>query len=271
MTSPLPEGWAELHPALAQLPEKLQELLSGVHAAAHELVARRGHPVRPDEVSFFCPVSAVADSLGVKHNTVSTWFRRYPVLRQLVSYQRISQEVWDAKTQRTQRWHAGAVWWVRFAPGTVRVRHEDLAFCWRDLQRDIRDGHTVEALRRSGEEPLESVHDTVLAWTNVPPQPPLELDRRNDDSPFADDPMQAVKAAHDANGVDQAATHIARVFHDHTNLNCWRRVLWTAQARRRLPHLADLVARTLADAREWPTLRSPAALLVSRARGCGYL
>lgn len=271
MTSPLPEGWAALHPELSRLPEKLQTLLLEVHQAAETLVARRGHPVQPSEVAFFCPVSAIADTLGVKHNTISTWFRRYPVLRQLVGYQRTSQEVWDAKTQRVQRWHSGAVWWVRFAPGVVRVRVEDLRFRWRDLAQDIKSGNTVEALRRSGETPQESVHDTVLAWTNAPTQPPLELDRRNSDELFPTDPMVAVRGAHDAHGVDQAAQHIARVFHDQDNLNCWRRAVWTAQAHRRLPHLADLVARTLADAREWPALRSPAALLVSRVRGSGYL
>lgn len=264
MNSPLPQAWASLHPQLESLPPKAQELLIGCYQAAVELVAARGYGAIPTEVAWFCPVTALAQSLGVKHNTVVTWFKRYPVLQQVLTYAPYSCDIWDSRIQNVKRWHAGAVWVIALRqPRTVRMRDEYLKHPWRDLQADIKAKNT---LRQSSDLPT-STKDTIHYWSPVSPvsQTPSGLDCRNLESP-----QEVLHSVHDGPSLDQVARMLATWLADRS-INCWRKVLWTVLRLNRIAHFTDMVMRVLTDVREWPGLRNPAALLVSRCRQAGYL
>ena len=263
MTLQLPLAWHSLHPQLERLPSKLQQLLVECYEAAQELVTARGYAAIPSEVAWFCPVTAVADPLEVKHNTVSTWFKRYPVLKQVLIYSPYVGNIWDARLQGTKRWHAGAVWVIRLgSPKGLSMRDEYLKHPWRDLQADIKLKNT---LRQSSDVPQESVKQTIHYWSPVlsPIQTPLELDCRNT-------PEQVIPAVSGASSIAAVAALITQWLGDRHEA-CWRRVLWTVYRSNRLAHFTDMVSRVLVDIREWPDLRNPAALLVTRCRHAGYL
>jgi hypothetical protein len=262
VTESLPAAWSGLHQDLERLPQKLQLLLIGLYEAA-ERVAQQ-YPVRPSEQLCFCPVSALAHSLGVRHNTISTWFRRYrSVLRRVVHYSACTSPIYDARTDTTTRWHAGALWLIRLSPprGELRMRDEFFEHDWRDLAQDIRDGTT---LRQSGQAPQKTVLETVIAWHPAKPVvlPPSELDRRN--------PEWQVLDAHDGPSIDRAARAIASELQDRS-VGLWRKLVWHAHRTDSLRHLANMFGRVLIDRQEWPGLRSPAALLVKRCQKAGLL
>lgn len=266
----LPASWAGVHPELEVLPDRLKRLLVGLYQAAEDQVARHGYPVKPTEVAFFAPVRAVALALGVKHNTISTWFKRYPVLRKVVTYAPYTNKVWNARVQDEQDWHAGAVWVVRFTPGQAKMRTEYLERKWRDLQRDIKQGETIQAgytgLRPSSEAPEKQVVELVRFWSPVVSQPPLELDGRSPDHAVD----YAVLDAFDAVTAARAAEAVQVLVGDKpTSIPYWHSLIFRALRANKLHILHNLLTRTLTDIREWPGLKNPAALLVSRVKHAG--
>jgi hypothetical protein len=269
LTASLPTAWTPVHEEIRKLPEKLQQLLIEAHAAGMLVCRQRGYAQTPTEVAMFAPLTAIARSLGIKHNTISTWFRRYQsLLRLLLHYVRYTNEILDLRDGKTKRWHAGSIWVVRLGvPGKIRVSEELFAHPWRDLQADIDAGRTV---RQSTQDPT-STRTTFQHWTPVNPvqnQTPSSTDCRSD--LFDHDPLLEVRSAYDAKSVDRAARAIAGAVGDFS-LNCWRKTVWNAYRTKKLPDLADLVSRIMTDRHEWRALKKPGALLVKRCKEAGLL
>lgn len=110
----------------------------------------RGLPVRPDVGVFHLPLELLAAHLEVDRTTI--WRNLRPLFEVGVLAARDHYDSLRGRTAVT-----GKVWTVSLCPervlskqaAPVRVTMTDLAYRWRDLERDARQGRTAYALTRS--------------------------------------------------------------------------------------------------------------------------
>jgi DNA-binding transcriptional ArsR family regulator len=214
----------------------LKALLSGtalllfraLHTSAIEVGAARDYHPNVSQVSFFCPVEAVALALGVHRCTV---YRALPELRALGLVDVRAHYT----TYRGRTVADGSVWAVRLRPVggcKARVQYGDLKRSYRDLGGDIEVGRTCwAALRQSKEHPLEGLDiQKILIWA-LPPSDleiPVTSDCRRASRRDLEALLDVQRAPREARGaaVDLAAQALATALSDRGGVNFYRRLLW---------------------------------------------
>jgi DNA-binding transcriptional ArsR family regulator len=259
----------------------LEALLSGtalllfraLHTSAIEVGAARDYHPKVSQVSFFCPVEAVALALGVHRCTV---YRVLPELRALGLVDVRAHYT----TYRGRTVADGSVWAIRLRPVggcKARVQYGDLKRSYRDLGGDIAAGRTCwQLMRQSKEKPLQAAGiQEILHWA-LPPQNseiPVTFDCRTTARRDLEALLDVRHAPREARGatVDLAAQALAAALSDRGGVNFYRRLLW--QLLRRSDATGDdygyavylAAQRAAVDAAEGFALR-PGALFVSRLK-----
>jgi DNA-binding transcriptional ArsR family regulator len=265
--------------------ENLEPLLSGtalllfraLHTSAVEVGAAREYHPNVSQVSFFCPVEAVALALGVHRCTV---YRALPELRALGLVDQRAHYT----THRGRTRSDGTVWCVRLHPlkgCRARLAYGDLRQRYRNLSGDVEAGRTVwQLMRQSKANPSnEGVNlNHILRWA-LPPteQNPVTSDCRTAprrdleallDVPYA--PREARGAA-----VDLAAQALAAALADRGGVNFYRRLIWQLLRRSDAGggdywHAVYLAAQRAAVDSAEGFARKPGALFVSRLKGAPW-
>jgi DNA-binding transcriptional ArsR family regulator len=248
-------------------------LFRALHTSAIEVSASRGYHPGVSQVSFFCPVEAVAMALGVHRCTV---YRALPELREL--------GLVDVRAHYTTYWGRtvadGSIWAVRLRPVggcKARVQYDDLKRSYRDLGGDVAAGRTCwAAMQQSKDNPLEEVDiKKMLLWA-IPPQnseKPVTLDCRTRTRRDLEALLDVQHAPREARreAVDLAAQALAAALADRSGVNFYRRVMW--QLLRRSDATGDdysyavylAAQRASVDAQEG-FARRPGALFVARLK-----
>lgn len=248
-------------------------LYRALHTSAVEVGAARDYHPNTSQVSFFCPVEAVALALGCHRSTI------YRALAELRAAGLVDQRG-HYTTHRRQTRADGSVWCVRLHPGRgcrARLEHDYLTRQYRDLGGDVQAGRTVwAAMRQSKKSPKREGVDLnhILRWA-LPPirQAPDRVDcrttARRDLEALLDvrhTPREARAAA-----VDLAAQALAQALSDRGGVNFYRRLLWQLLRRSDAGggdhwHAVYMAAqRAAVDASEG-FARRPGALFVSRLK-----
>jgi DNA-binding transcriptional ArsR family regulator len=252
-------------------------LFRALHTSAIEVSAARDYHPNVSQVSFFCPVEAVALALGVHRCTV---YRALPKLQALGLV-----DVRAHYTTHQGRTVAdGSVWAVRLRPVggcKARVQYGDLKRSYRDLGGDVEAGRTVwAAMRQSKEKPPEAVGiQEILRWA-LPPQnseTPVTFDCRTASRLDLEAVLDVRYAPREARGaaVDLAAQALATALSDRKSANFFRRLLWQLLRRSDAGggdhfYTVYLVAqRASVDAQEG-FARRPGALFTSRLKGATW-
>ncbi|CAM4088452.1 hypothetical protein [Deinococcus marmoris] len=136
----------------ADCPATARKIFRVLFGLALESVRARGVPVRPDVAVFHLPLELLA--AHIERDRVTVWRNLRPLIATGVL---ASVDHYD--TLRGQTAVTGKVWAVSLCPErvlsghahAVKVTKSDLAFPWRDLDRDARQGRTVYALTRTEE------------------------------------------------------------------------------------------------------------------------
>lgn len=214
----------------------LEALLSGtalllfraLHTSAVEVGATREYHPGVSQVSFFCPVEAVALALGVHRCTV---YRALPELRALGLVDVRAHYT----THRGRTVADGSVWAVRLRPVggcKARVQYGDLKRQYRNLSGDVEAGNTVwAAMRQSKNNSLKSEDiQEILRWA-LPPQNlenPVTFDCRIAPRRDLEVVLDVQHAPREARGaaVDLAAQALAAALSDRGGLNWYRRLCW---------------------------------------------
>ncbi len=263
----------------------LEPLLSGtalvlfraLHTSAVEVGAAREYHPNVSQVSFFCPVEAVALALGVHRSTV---YRALPELRALGLIDMRGHYT----THRGRTRSDGAVWCVRLHPlkgCRARLSYGDLKRQYRNLSGDVEAGRTVWALMRQSKElpSSEGVNlNYILRWALPPTQQnPVTSDCRTGARRDLEAVLDVPHAGREARGaaVDLAAQALAAALSDRGGLNFYRSLLW--QLLRRADVTGDdysyqvylAAQRAAVDAQEG-FARKPGALFVSRLKGAPW-
>jgi hypothetical protein len=261
----------------ATLSKTALTLFRALHTSAVEVGAARNYHLNTSQVSFFCPVEAVALALGCHPSTV---YRALPELRAAG----LVDQRGHYTTHRGRTRADGAVWCVRLSPVKgcrARLGYDDLKKQYRNLGGDIAAGRTVwAAVRESKARPSKKGVDLnhILRWA-LPPthQAPDKVDSRTTprrdleallDVPHA--PREARAAA-----VDLAAQALAQALADRGGVNFYRRLLWqllrrgdaTGEDHSYQVYMA--AQRAAVDAAEG-FARRPGALFVSRLKGAPW-
>jgi hypothetical protein len=249
-----------------------------LHEVAVEVAAARGHSPNTSQVSFFCPLEAVALALGCHKSTV---YRALPELR--------AAGLVDVRghftTLRGRTRADGSVWCVRLRPvGGCRARlgYSDLKRQYRDLAGDITTGRTVWAeMERSRNLPRGVGVNLELIKRWALPSQDLKSSIRSDRSISARRSLEAVlDAPHVERGdraraVDLGAQALAAALRDRAGVNFYRRLLWQLLRRSDAGggdhwHAVYLAAqRAAVDAQEG-FARKPGAVFVSRLKGAPW-
>ncbi len=263
----------------------LEALLSGtalllfrtLHTSAIEVGAARDYHPNVSQVSFFCPVEAVALALGVHRCTV---YRALPELRALGLVDVRAHYT----THRGRTVADGSVWAVRLRPVggcKARVQYGDLKRSYRDLGGDVEAGRTCwAAMRQSKVTSFKGLDiQKILAWA-IPPsnlEIPVTFDCRKASRHDLEALLDVQHAPREARGgaVDLAAQALAAALSDQRGMNFYRRLLW--QLLRRCDagggdhfYAVYLAAqRASVDAREG-FARRPGALFVSRLKAAPW-
>jgi hypothetical protein len=165
----------------------------------------------------------------------------------------------------------------------ARLSHDDLAHSWRDLDADRASGNTAwSVLRRfaaSEQKEKTDFYKILENWAAVPglaSDPPFVPDAANRPGTLqeAAHALPLLATAHPDKRpalIGLIASTISHALHDQHSRRYWFSAVyacWAAelQGRAGLQVLQAHLMRLDADLREWPTLRKPAALLVSRIR-----
>jgi DNA-binding transcriptional ArsR family regulator len=238
--------------------------------------ARKYHP-NVSQVSFFCPVEAVALALGVHRCTV---YRALPELRALG----LVDERAHYTTYRGRTRSDGSVWCVRLHPlkgCKARLAYGDLKRSYRNLSGDVEAGRTVwAAMRQSRENPSSEGVDLnhILRWA-LPPteQNPVTFDCRTAPRRDLEALLDVPHAGREARGaaVDLAAQAMAAALRDRGGVNFYRRLLWQLLRRSDATGAApfgmvyEQVRRAAADSQEG-FARKPGALFVSRLKAAPW-
>lgn len=214
----------------ASLSSTALTLFRALHTVAVEVGAAREYHPQTSQVSFFCPVEAVALALGIHRATV---YRALPELR--------AAGLVDVRghfcTHRGRTRSDGSVWSVRLRPvggRAARVGYSDLKRQYRNLSGDIEAGCTVWADMRQSKNPTKGQVDLELIrrWA-LPPshfEPPIasavdcRTSARRDLEAILDVPHAGREARSAA--VDLAAQALAAALHDRAGVMFYRKLLW---------------------------------------------
>jgi hypothetical protein len=280
----------ELHVHLEPLPAKARALALAFHTAALEASVKQGMKLRGlSEVALFIPVEAVATSLDIDRVTIWRWFERYPILRTIIAKREHYGSVTSYTTGELMTWKTGTVWLVRLKPKLereARVRFEHLKHSWRDLEEDIKRGHTVRSQLEQGcnhhknlEELVTALRKEILKWTLTPAYIRSPLSDRC--IPQRVPRHELVGAVLDLEGapkakrgevVDRAARTVAAALGD-GHLDVWRWVMWQMlrldyQGESYFTAVLNVLTRAMAD-REEDFARCAGALAISRLKASG--
>jgi hypothetical protein len=261
----------------ASLSSTALTLFRALHTVAVEVGAAREYHPGVSEVSFFCPVEAVALALGCHRATV---YRALPELRAagLVAHRA------HYCTHRGRTRSDGSVWCVRLRPvggRAARVGYGDLKRRYRDLSGDVEAGRTVWAdMRQSKDNPSSEVNLSFIRRWALPPQNlknPVTSDcrmaPRRDLEAVLDVPYAGREARSAA--VSLAAEALAATLRDRGGLNWYRRLLWQLLRRSDATGAApfgvvyEQARRAAADVSEGYG-RRPGAVFVSRLKRAGW-
>jgi hypothetical protein len=265
--------------------QQLEKSLSGaaltlfraLHTSAVEVGAARGYHPNTSQVSFFCPVEAVALALGRHRSTV------YRALAELRAAGLVDQRG-HYTTHRGRTRSDGAVWCVRLHPGRgcrARLSYGDLKRQYRDLSGDVEAGRTVWALmEQSKEQPKRAGVNLnhIRQWSLSPTeQNPVTPDCRTAARRDLESLLDVQHAPREARGaaVDLAAQALAQALSDRAGVNFYRRLVW--QLLRRSDATGDdhsysvylAAQRAAVDASEG-FARRPGALFVSRLKAAPW-
>ncbi len=261
--------------------QNLEPLLSGtalmlfraLHTSAVTVgEARKYHP-NVSQVSFFCPVEAVALALGVHRCTV---YRALPELRALG----LVDERAHYTTYRGRTRSDGSVWCVRLHPlkgCKARLAYGDLKRSYRNLSGDVEAGRTVwAAMRQSKENPtnegvnLNHIRRWALPLTDkTPVTSDCRTAARRSLEAVLD--VQHVEKSERSAAVSLAAEAMAAALRDRGGVMFYRRLLWQLLRRSDAGrgdhfHAVYLAAvRASVDSSEG-FARRPGALLTSRLK-----
>jgi DNA-binding transcriptional ArsR family regulator len=245
-----------------------------LHQISLEVAAARGYSPKVSQVSFFCPVEAVALALGVHRSTV------YRALAELRALGLVDERA-HFTTYRGRTVADGAVWCVRTRPlegRAARIQYGDLKRQYRDLGRDVKAKTTVwAAMEQSKAFPSnEGVNLNQIRIWALPPThkaPDVSLDCRMNARHSLEAVLDVKHVPKDdrSAAVDLAAEALAMALRDRDGLNFYRKLLWqllrrfdaTGEDHSYSVYLAAVRART--DALEG-FARKPGALFVSRLK-----
>ncbi len=257
----------ELHPG----PRRLLELL---YQVARSTVTARAYPVVPSQVTIHQPQELIARALGCHLVTVWRW------AQELVTAGLIAARGHYTSSKGSTRID-GTLYAVSLQAGhRAHLTHDDLAHQWRDLDADREAGRTAwKALQ--GSDPIDrgAWFQMLQNWavtpgsTNDDPLVPdhCRLPGTLQDAAYA---LPLLASAHPDKRpalVGMLASALAHALEDQHSRRFWCKVIWNAwtdetEGRAGLQVLAAQLARLDADRREWPGLKRPGALLVSRLR-----
>jgi hypothetical protein len=257
----------QLHPG----PRRLLELLHGV---AVSTVTARVYPVTPSQVTIHQPQELLARALGCHVVTVWRWAQDL-----------ITAGLIDARghytTSKGSTRIDGTLYAVSLQTGhRAHLTHDDLAHQWRDLDADREAGRTAwKALQGSDPKDRGAWFQMLQNWAVIPgsiSDSPLVSDhcRVPGTLPDAAYALPLLASAHPDKRpalVGMLASALAHALEDQHSRRFWCKVIWNAwtdeiEGRAGLQVLAAQLARLDADRREWPGLKRPGALLVSRLR-----
>jgi DNA-binding transcriptional ArsR family regulator len=252
-------------------------LFRALHQIALEVAATRGYAPSVSQVSYFCPLEAVALALGVHRSTV---YRAAAELR--------AAGLVDVRghftTYRGRTRSDGSVWCVRLRPvGGCRARlsYGDLRRQYRNLGADVEAGRTVwAALEQSRNNPEKAGVDfeVIRRWALSPTQQdPVMSDcsttaRRSLEAVL--DAQHAPREARSA-AVDLAAQALAQALSDRGGVNFYRRLMWALLRRsdatgEDYSYSVYLAAQRAAVDSAEGFARRPGALFVSRLKRAGW-
>jgi hypothetical protein len=248
-----------------------------LHEVAVEVAAARGYHPNTSQVSFFCPLEAVALALGVHRSTV------YRAASELVAAGLVDHRG-HFTTLRGRTRSDGSVWCVRLRPvGGCRARlgYSDLKRQYRDLGGDVEAGRTVwAAMRQSKKLPrgIGADLELIKRWALSPTdKPSLRSDCRTGARRDLESILDAQHAPREARSaaVDLAAQALSAALRDKGGVNFYRRLLWSLLRRsdatgEDYSYSVYLAAqRAAVDAQEG-FARRPGALFVSRLKAAGW-
>ncbi len=252
------------------------QLFRALHTSAVEVGAARDYHPNVSQVSFFCPVEAVALALGVHRSTV---YRALPELRALGLVDQRAHYT----THRGRTRSDGSVWCVRLHPGRgcrARLSYGDLKHSYRNLSGDVEAGRTVwAAMRQSKDNPSSEVDLSFIRRWSLPPtdQNPVKSDCRTGARRDLETLLDVPHAGRDARGaaVDLAAHALSQALSDRAGVNFYRRLLWQLLRRSDAGggdhwHAVYLAAQRAAVDSSEGFARRPGALFVSRLKAAPW-
>jgi len=254
-----------------------------LHDTAVRCVRRRGDVVIPTTVTMHLPqeILAMAAEYSSRH------IRR--LLPELVNAELLA---WGphASLVRDMGLYDGCLWAVKLQPGGMapQLHREDWRRPWRNFTLDIDLGRTVKAVRAAMSElPPQERKEAALAaldaWAVIPCVA-ISPDINSSDMAQevdADVPLDIRQVAYclgdlrtvhpegRAQLVGRLAGALSGALHDTNSHSHYCNVIWNAwkeevEGRGGLQVLATILERLDTDIAEWPDLRNPAALMVSR-------
>ncbi len=273
---PLRPSYAELGTVtdLEQLRPGPLRLLELLHRLAVDASVSRAYPVAPSQATLHLPQELIAKCLCVHVVTVWRW------AQELLKAGHIAVRGHYTTSKGATR-ADGTLYAVSLKAGHIaRLAHDDLSHSWRDLDADRAAGNTAwKALQWSETRDEKSWYLILARWAAVPGSindDPLVPDHCTPPGTLQDaaHSLPLIATAHPTKRpalIGMIASTISHALHDQHSRRYWFSAVyayWAAglQGRAGLQVLAAHLMRLDADLREWPTLRKPAALLVSRIR-----
>jgi hypothetical protein len=175
----------------------------------------------------------------------------------------------------------GTLYAVSLKAGHIaHLAHDDLSYPWRDLDADVKHGRTAfQAMQGSTQREKIDWYSILETWSRCPgeinsPFPSFDPCTPPGTLQDAAHALPLIATAHPTKRpalIGLIASTIASALHDQHSRRYWFSAVyasWAAELEGRagLQVLQAQLMRLDADLREWPTLRNPAALLVSRIR-----
>ncbi len=255
--------------ALRSGPRRLLELLYQVAVSA---VRARAYGVAPNQVTVHQPQELIAKALGSSLKSVYNW------TGDLIAAGLLSARAHYTSSRGATRID-GTLYAVSLKAGhRAHLAHDDLSFEWRDLDADRAAGNTAWKMLTGSDPGDRGMWLRALQnWAAVPglvSDPPLVPDPVNRPGTLRDaaHALPLIATAHPTKRpalIGVIASTIASALDDTHSRRFWCKALWKAwtaevEGRAGLQVFGAQLARLEADRREWPGLRKPAALLVSR-------
>ena len=262
---------------LGELKSGPRRLLEALHQLGLHVIASRGYACCPNQVTYHLSQELLALSLGCTTRSVQKWQAELERLGLLDTRAHYGGSRDAARVD-------GLVLTVSMKPNhRARLRHDELAHKWRDLDSDRQAGKTAWAalkyLRSQSSTTLETKTNQVLqtwAVTSSFTKPPLLTDYERPENTVSD-VVYALPLLGDIPPrerpalVGKLAATLAHGLNDHHSTSWYARLIWDALEAEQsglpaLQPLASMLARLWVDCKEWPELKRPGALLAARLR-----